>query len=135
MRKLNPQDFGVFFCFSTPLKNNVHIVLSSHKESLNTVDFSFKNLRVRFWYNSATGSLSFTEWPKSIIVSVLQGNQPPIQSPGDIVDLMCGNEAPFPHFRNSNTYKLFEPPVFENKIIKRIILLCRSLNKYLYFCK
>ena len=33
----------------------------------------------------------------------------------DIVDLMRKNETSFPHFRNSNTYKLFEPPVFENK--------------------
>ena len=28
---------------------------------------------------------------------------------------MRKNETSFPHFRNSNTYKLFEPPVFENK--------------------
>ena len=46
---------------------------------------------------------------------VLQGNQVPIQSLRDIVDLMRKNEASFPHFRNSATYKLFEPPVFENK--------------------
>ena len=39
----------------------------------------------------------------------------PIQSLRDIVDLMRKNETSFPHFRNSNTYKLFEPPVFENK--------------------
>ena len=42
-------------------------------------------------------------------------NQVPIQSLRDIVDLMRKNETSFPHFRNSNTYKLFEPPVFENK--------------------
>ncbi len=35
--------------------------------------------------------------------------------PARIVDLMRKNETSFPHFRNSNTYKLFEPPVFENK--------------------
>ena len=33
----------------------------------------------------------------------------------DIVDFMRKNDASFPHLRNSNTYKLFEPPVFENK--------------------
>ena len=33
----------------------------------------------------------------------------------DIVDLTRKNETSFPHFRNSDTYKLFEPPVFENK--------------------
>ena len=32
-----------------------------------------------------------------------------------VFGLMRKNETSFPHFRNSNTYKLFEPPVFENK--------------------
>ena len=49
---------------------------------------------------------------RQIVVTALQGNQVPIQSLRDIVDLMRKNET---HFRNSNTYKLFEPPVFENK--------------------
>ena len=49
------------------------------------------------------------------VVAVLQGNQVPVQSLRDIVDFMRKNEASFPHFRNSNTYKLFEPPIFENK--------------------
>lgn len=49
------------------------------------------------------------------VVTVLQGNQVPVQSLRDIVDFMRKNEASFPHFRNSATYKLFEPPVFENK--------------------
>ena len=52
---------------------------------------------------------------RQIVVTALQGNQVPIQSLRDIVDLMRTNETLFPHFRNSNTYKLFEPPVFENK--------------------
>ena len=52
---------------------------------------------------------------RQIVVTALQGNQVPIQSLRDIVDLMRKNETSFPHFRNSNTYKLFEPPVFENK--------------------
>ena len=52
---------------------------------------------------------------RQIVVTALQGNQVPIQSLRDIVDFMRKNEASFPHFRNSNTYKLFEPPVFENK--------------------
>ena len=49
------------------------------------------------------------------VVAVLQGNQVPVQSLRDIVDFMRKNEASFPHFRTSATYKLFEPPVFENK--------------------
>ena len=52
---------------------------------------------------------------RQAVVAVLQGNQVPIQSLRDIVDLMRKNETSFPHFRNSDTYKLFEPPVFENK--------------------
>ena len=52
---------------------------------------------------------------RQIVVTALQGNQVPLQSLRDIVDLMRKNETSFPHFRNSNTYKLFEPPVFENK--------------------
>ncbi len=49
------------------------------------------------------------------VVAVLQGNLLPVQSLRDIVDLMRNNEASFPHFRTSATYKFFEPPVFENK--------------------
>ena len=52
---------------------------------------------------------------RGIVVMVLHGNQVPIQSLRDIVDLMRKNETSFPHFRNSNTYQLFEPPVSENK--------------------
>ena len=52
---------------------------------------------------------------RQIVVTVLQGNPVPVTSLRDIVDLMRKNETSFPHFRNSNTYKLFEPPVFENK--------------------
>jgi hypothetical protein len=44
-----------------------------------------------------------------------RGNQLPVQSLRDIVDLMRKNETSFPHFRNSNTYKFFEPPIFKNK--------------------
>ena len=53
---------------------------------------------------------------RGIVVVVLQDDQLPIQSQRDILDFMRKNETSFPHFRNSNTYKLFEPPVFENKI-------------------
>ena len=49
------------------------------------------------------------------VVAVLQGGQVPVQSLRDIVDFMRKNEASFPHFRTSATYKLFEPPIFENK--------------------
>ena len=52
---------------------------------------------------------------RQAVVTVLQGNQVPVQSLRDIVDFMRKNETSFPHFRNSDTYKLFEPPVFENK--------------------
>ena len=52
---------------------------------------------------------------RQIVVTALQGNPVPVTSLRDIVDLMRKNEASFPHFRNSDTYKLFEPPVFENK--------------------
>ena len=52
---------------------------------------------------------------RQIVVTALQGNQVPIQSLRDIVDLMRKNETSFPHFRNSNTYTLFEPPIFENQ--------------------
>ena len=33
----------------------------------------------------------------------------------DIVDFMRKRDAQFPEFRHSATYKLFEPPIFENK--------------------
>ncbi len=33
----------------------------------------------------------------------------------DIVDFMRKHDAQFPEFRHSATYKLFEPPIFENK--------------------
>ena len=52
---------------------------------------------------------------RQIVVTALQGNQVHIQSLRDIVDLMRKNETSFPHFRNSNTYKLFEPQIFENQ--------------------
>ena len=52
---------------------------------------------------------------RQIVVTILQGSPVPVTSLRDIVDLMRKNETSFPHFRNSNTYKLFEPPVFENK--------------------
>ena len=52
---------------------------------------------------------------RQIVVTALQGNPVPVISLRDIVDLMRKNESSFPHFRNSDTYKLFEPPVFENK--------------------
>ena len=38
-----------------------------------------------------------------------------VQSLRDIVDFMRKHEDHFPEFRASRTYKLFEPPIFENK--------------------
>ena len=50
-----------------------------------------------------------------ICVLTVARNAVPMASLRDIVDLMRKNETSFPHFRNSKTYKLFEPPVFKNK--------------------
>ena len=52
---------------------------------------------------------------RSVIVSAMQGNTLNIQSLRDIVDFMRKHDAQFPEFRHSATYKLFEPPIFENK--------------------
>ena len=52
---------------------------------------------------------------RSVIVSALQGNTLNIQSLRDIVDFMRKHDEQFPEFRSSRTYKLFEPPIFENK--------------------
>ena len=52
---------------------------------------------------------------RSVILNVLQGNLLNIQSLRDIVDFMRKHEDHFPEFRASRTYKLFEPPIFENK--------------------
>ncbi len=51
----------------------------------------------------------------SIVVNVLQGDMLDVQGLRDIVDLMRKNEEYFAEFRSSRTYKLFEPPIFENK--------------------
>lgn len=52
---------------------------------------------------------------RSIIVKMLQGEPTPVQSLRDIVDFMRKNESQFAEFRHSETYRLFEPPIFENK--------------------
>ena len=52
---------------------------------------------------------------RSVILNVLQGNLPGIQSLRDIVDFMRKHEEHFPEFATSDTAKLFEPPIFENK--------------------
>jgi len=51
---------------------------------------------------------------RQIVVTILQGNQVPVVSLRDIVDVMRKNEDSFAPFCQSNTYKLFEPPIFEN---------------------
>ena len=56
-----------------------------------------------------------TEQLRQIVVNVLQGNLLNTQSLRDIVDYMRKHEHQFPEFRQSATYKLFEPPVFENQ--------------------
>ena len=56
-----------------------------------------------------------TEQLRHIVVNVLQGNLLNIPSLRDIVDFMRKHDEQFPEFRRSATYKLFEPPIFENK--------------------
>ena len=56
-----------------------------------------------------------TEQLRQIVVNVLQGNLLNIQSLRDIVDYMRKHPDDFAEFRHSATYKLFEPPIFENK--------------------
>jgi len=64
---------------------------------------------------TATSHTQIIERLRSVIVSVLQGNNVAVQSLRDIVDFMRKHEDHFPEFRASRTYKLFEPPIFENK--------------------
>ena len=52
---------------------------------------------------------------RSVVVAALQGNALNVPSLRDIVDYMRKHDALFPEFRHSATYKLFEPPIFENK--------------------
>ena len=46
---------------------------------------------------------------------MLRGEPSPIQSLRDIVDFMRKNEEQFAEFRHSDTFRLYEPPIFENK--------------------
>lgn len=59
--------------------------------------------------------LRVIEQLRSIVVSVLQGSPLNVQGLRDIVDLMRKNEEIFAEFANSDTAKLFTPPIFENK--------------------
>ena len=59
--------------------------------------------------------LRVIEQLRSIVVSNLQGAPLNIQGLRDIVDIMRKNEEIFPEFANSETARLFTPPVFENK--------------------
>lgn len=59
--------------------------------------------------------LRVIEQLRSIVVDVLKGNLLNIQALRDIVDLMRKNEEYFAEFANSDTAKLFTPPIFENK--------------------
>ena len=52
---------------------------------------------------------------RSVVVAALQGNALNVPSLRDIVDFMRKHKEQFPEFRQSTTYKLFEPPIFENK--------------------
>ena len=69
------------------------------------------------WDFSLTASChtQIIERLRSVIVSALQGNVLNIQSLRDIVDFMRKNEEQFAEFRHSDTYRLYEPPIFENK--------------------
>ncbi|MBR5118210.1 MAG: hypothetical protein IK100_06145 [Muribaculaceae bacterium] len=59
--------------------------------------------------------LRVIEQLRAIVVDVLKGNLLNIQALRDIVDLMRKNEEIFAEFANSDTAKLFTPPIFENK--------------------
>ena len=59
--------------------------------------------------------LRVIEQLRAIVVNVLQGNMLDNQGLRDIVDLMRKNEEYFAKFANSDTAKLFTPPVFENQ--------------------
>ena len=59
--------------------------------------------------------LRVIEQLRAIVVNVLQGNMLDIQGLRDIVELMRKNEEYFAEFTNSDTAKLFTPPIFENK--------------------
>ena len=52
---------------------------------------------------------------RSVVVAALQGNALNVPSLRDIVDFMRKHDEQFTEFRHSATYKLFEPPIFENK--------------------
>ena len=49
------------------------------------------------------------------MVAALQGNALNVPSLRDIVDFIRKHDEQFTEFRSSRTYKLFEPPIFENK--------------------
>ncbi|MBR5117347.1 MAG: hypothetical protein IK100_01735 [Muribaculaceae bacterium] len=59
--------------------------------------------------------LRVIELLRAIVVSALQGSPLNIQGLRDIVDLMRKNEEYFAEFANSDTARLFEPLIFENK--------------------
>ena len=59
--------------------------------------------------------LRVIEQLRSIVVSALQGSPLNVQGLRDIVDMMRKNEEIFAEFANSDTAKLFDPPIFENK--------------------
>ncbi len=69
------------------------------------------------WDFSITASChsQIIERLRSVIVLALQDKPLNIQSLRDIVDFMRKHEQQFQEFRHSRTYKLFEPPIFENK--------------------
>jgi len=64
---------------------------------------------------TATSHTQIIERLRSVIVSVLQGNNVAVQSLRDIVDFMRKHEDHFPEFAASDTAKLFTPPIFENQ--------------------
>ena len=65
-------------------------------------------------YTIPTEHREVIERLRSVVVAALQGNALNVPSLRDIVDFMRKHDAQFPEFRHSDTYKLFEPPIFEN---------------------
>lgn len=52
---------------------------------------------------------------RSVVVAALKGGKLNKAMLRDVVDFMRKHEDDFAEFKNSRTFKLFEPPIFENK--------------------
>ena len=69
---------------------------------------------------------------RQIVVTALQGNQVPIQSLRDIVDLMRKNETSFPQFKYLQTLRASS--VRKQKESKWVLVLSTNIPKKMYLC-